>query len=86
MKNKLWVTSITLILIFSFFSRTNFRKTPWSKHKHSHDHKEEEGLCQEVTTEGAKVVLINLDDEQQLHSIKQDGGIFLESGDMIVIS
>ena len=42
--------------------------------------------CNKIDSEGAKIVLINLDDHCQLDSLEDAGGVFLLSGDMLIIS
>jgi len=35
---------------------------------------------------GAKIILVNLDDHCQLEELEDAGGVFLLSGDMLVVS
>ena len=46
----------------------------------------DECFCNKVNTEGGKIVLLNLDDHCQLDDIEDQGGIFLLSGDMLIVT
>ena len=47
---------------------------------------DDECLCNKVDINGGKIVLVNLDDHCQLDSIDDEGGIFLLSGDMLIVT
>ena len=48
----------------------------------SHD----ECLCNKINIQGPLIELVNLDDHCQLERIRDEGGIFLLSGDLLVIA
>ena len=47
---------------------------------------DDECLCNKITLDGPKVVLVNLDDHCLLEDIEDQGGIFLLSGDLLVVT
>ena len=50
------------------------------------DNTDDECLCNKVNLQGPKVVLVNLDDHCQLDDIEDQGGLFILSGDLVVIT
>lgn len=46
----------------------------------------DECLCNKINTNGGKIVLLNLDDHCQLDDIEDQGGVFLLSGDMLIVT
>ena len=50
------------------------------------DHDYEECLCNKINIQGPKVVLVNLDDHCLLDDIEDEGGIFLLSDDLLVVT
>ena len=50
------------------------------------DNDYDECLCNKINLQGPKVVLLNLDDHCLLDDIEDEGGIFLESGDLLVVT
>jgi hypothetical protein len=50
------------------------------------DNDYDECLCNKINIQGPKVVLINLDDHCLLDDIEDEGGIFLQTGDLLVVT
>ncbi len=47
---------------------------------------DDECLCNKINLLGPKVVLINLDDHCLLEDIEDQGGIFLQTGDLLIVT
>ena len=50
------------------------------------DNNDDECLCNKINLQGPKIVLVNLDDHCQLDDIEDQGGLFILSGDLVVIT
>ena len=61
---------------------------------HHHEHhidwcandNDDECYCNKITLQGPKAKLVNLDDHCQLDDIEDEGGIFLLTGDILVVT
>ena len=61
-----------------------------SHHEHHIDwcanDNDDECLCNKINLQGPKVILVNLDDHCLLDDIEDEGGIFLLTGDLLVVT
>lgn len=74
--------AVTLCLTSSMALAVNREsRIDWTR-----DNNDDECLCNKINLQGPKIVLVNLDDHCQLDEIEDQGGLFILSGDLIVIT
>src|ERR1017187_3163375 len=84
MKNAMILSTMALLLATTYGARLT-AKAAESKIDWCADN-EDECLCNKINTSGGKIVLVNLDDHCQLDNIEDEGGLFLLSGDMLIVT
>jgi hypothetical protein len=88
MKRNILYISLAMMLAGSYaVSQTNFprRPSPWDRIQFGEDENDEECLCNSFCIEGAKAILVNLDDHCELEKW-EEFGIYIQSGDIIFIT
>ena len=86
MKSSMMIGTMALLLATTYGAKLTAKATAEESKIDWCGSQDDECLCNKVNTNGGKIVLVNLDDHCQLDSIDDMGGIFLLSGDMLIVT
>ena len=85
MKSSMMIGTMALLLATTYgaklTAKAEEKKIDWCANNN-----DDECLCNKINTNGGKITLVNLDDHCQLDNIEDEGGIFLLSGDMLIVT
>lgn len=93
MKHNILIVGIALLFMTSYARHCNSEGRYGASDRDEennidwcHDHDDDQCYCNKINLQGSKIVLVNLDDHCQLDDIEDEGGIFILSGDMLIIT